>query len=521
VAYLAAMASRYEVVGTLAQGGMAEIVLARTEGPQGFARAVVLKRILRHLATRADFRAMFLDEARLMAGIHHSNVVNVHELVEEDDQLMLVMDYLQGESADGLLRASVAEQERLPFAVMAYLVAEACAGLHAAHELTGPDGATLGLVHRDVSPQNIFVNYDGHVQLLDFGIAHAAGRSTQTEAGQIKGKFRYMSPEQCRGKVLDRRSDIFALGIVLYELTTQHGLFHRDSDMQTMRAVCKEAIPAPSTHVPGYPPALEAICLRALDRDRNARFDTAHDLEIALRDYLSKEGVSARAELAAIMARLFDERIDDKAEMLRRLRAGEPSLPVAQAETHVDVPVPSVAFGHSIETTDSTRPDAPAAVATQGSASPRRRLAIVAAGTLALGAAIVGAGLALRSDPAPSAAAPSASVVIEIETTPAGAEVVIDSVRVGVTPAKLPLPARDTPLAVHIGREGYEPVVETIVPNVSQRLRLRLNPIAAPTASASDDTRPGTPPQPRPRAQPAPPNVPAPPPSASARYYQL
>src|SRR5262245_24036371 len=198
----------FEIVGHLATGGMAEILLGRASGPSGFERIAVIKRVLPHLASEPRFAQMFLDEARIAALIRHPNVVQIHELACEGDQLFIVMEYLEGESVAGLLRRLIAQQTRLPPALAAHIVAEACCGLHAAHELVDHSGRPLGVVHRDVSPQNIFVTYDGAVKVLDFGIAVARDRVTKTETGQLKGKFEYMAPEQCLGKALDRRADL-------------------------------------------------------------------------------------------------------------------------------------------------------------------------------------------------------------------------------------------------------------------------------------------------------------------------
>ncbi|HEY6461638.1 MAG TPA: serine/threonine-protein kinase, partial [Polyangiaceae bacterium] len=187
---------RYQILGELAVGGMAEILLARVVGPSGFERPVVIKRILPHLARQEAFVSMFLDEARIAAGIRHRNVIHVEELAEGPEGLYLVMEYLEGESAAGLMRRIFVRETSLDLALGSYIVAEACAGLHAAHELEDASGQKQHLVHRDVSPHNLFIAYDGRVKVLDFGIAKAADRITRTEAGQLKGKFSYMSPEQ-------------------------------------------------------------------------------------------------------------------------------------------------------------------------------------------------------------------------------------------------------------------------------------------------------------------------------------
>ncbi len=183
---------------------------------------------------------MFVDEARIVAGIRHPNVVAVQELAHEGDELFLVMEYLEGESVGGVARRLVTRGESLRRSLAAFVIAEACAGLHAAHELVDDEGLPRDLVHRDVSPQNVFVTYSGQVKVLDFGVAKAANRNTQTEAGQVKGKFAYMSPEQCLGKPLDRRSDIFGLGIVLWELSTGRRLFKRGSEHLTFKAKGEE-----------------------------------------------------------------------------------------------------------------------------------------------------------------------------------------------------------------------------------------------------------------------------------------
>jgi len=239
---------RYEIVGFLAAGGMAEILLGRMVGPEGtgFERPVVIKRILPHLAREKAFVDMFLDEARIVGSIRHSNVVQVQELGHEGGELYMVMNYLEGENASGLSRRVASRRETLDPALGAFIVAEACAGLHAAHELTDTEGRSRNLVHRDVSPQNIFITYRGEVSVLDFGIATAADRATHTETGAIKGKFEYMSLEQCLGMHLDRRADVFSMGVVLYELTTGHRLFKRPTQLLAFKAICDQPIVPPS-----------------------------------------------------------------------------------------------------------------------------------------------------------------------------------------------------------------------------------------------------------------------------------
>ncbi|MBK7582844.1 MAG: serine/threonine protein kinase [Myxococcales bacterium] len=336
---------RYEVVAHLATGGMAEILLARLVGPAGFERAVVLKRILPHFAQKQSFVDMFLDEARIVAGIQHKNVVHVTDLGHTGEHLYLVMEYLEGENVAGIIRRSLSQKRRLPTWVPAFVIAEVCAGLHAAHELTDDTGRSLGLVHRDVSPQNVLVTYSGEVKLLDFGIAKVGARaSPETEPGQLKGKVEYMSPEQARGRPLDRRSDIFATGIVLYELVSRRRLFNRPSVLSALEAICHETVLAPSQAAPDCPASLERVISRAINKDPGERYPTAAAMR---QDLLSVTheliGASDPGQgLASLMQEMFRDRLLEKREMLRQVRAGDRQLTVPNPEPDSSVDVPDL-----------------------------------------------------------------------------------------------------------------------------------------------------------------------------------
>jgi serine/threonine-protein kinase len=379
---------------------MAQILLARLSGPRKFERPVVIKRMLPHLAGRPEFRSMFLDEARLAARIRHANVAQVHELGVEGDELYLVMEYLEGESASSLQRAVAGAGERLDLRLGAYIVAECCAGLHAAHELRDDDDRLLGLVHRDCSPQNVFLGYDGSVRVLDFGIAKSAGRETRTQAGEIKGKFEYMSPEQCLGEELDRRSDIFSLGIVLFELTVFRRLFKRPSELMVLKAITEEPIALPSSIVPGYPPGVEAVCLRALARAPEQRYATAAAMRSDLLAAMREIEVSGdpRDQLAALMAELFGARRDDKREMLRRFRSGPMLSVVPSAEPAVPAELLSVAEPAEQTGVGATRVGA------------RRRSTLPVLGAAAFGVGLLGLGvIALRAPSGSGASGPPAT----------------------------------------------------------------------------------------------------------------
>ncbi len=404
---------RYQVVGALGVGGMAEILLGRLVGPSGFERPVVLKRILPHLSRQTSFVNMFLDEARIVSSIRHRNVVQVHELVHEGDDLFMVMEYLEGESVASLLKRRLKRNEPPDAALGAYVIAEAAAGLHAAHELLDAAGVLRDVVHRDVSPQNLFVTYDGDVKVLDFGIAKAADRLGDTESGVVKGKFAYMSPEQCRGEPIDRRSDIFSLGTVLFEITTGRALFTRGSHVETLRAIEVEPIVPPSRVVSAYPPRLEAICMKALGRNRDDRYATAEELRrdlLAVVRSLTPDGEPDRA-LASVMHGLFPDRAEEKHKMLQRIGAGSSPSMIPPGDADADVAIPSVMV-RTQSTTDSaaTRLETPASKTHH---VRRRHRSVLVAGGLFL-VAVVGVSLAMRVNrqTAPPVSAPAASVVV-------------------------------------------------------------------------------------------------------------
>jgi|HubBroStandDraft_6_1064221.scaffolds.fasta_scaffold54102_2 serine/threonine protein kinase len=279
---------RYEVVKHLASGGMAQVLLARATGIEGFERYVVIKQIHVERANDPTVVKMFLDEARLAASLHHANIVQVHDIGQEAGEYYFAMEYLHGEDLRGVLHKHAVKHEYLPLEHVITIITSAAAALHHAHEQLGPDRLPRGIVHRDVSPANIFVCYDGTVKVVDFGIAKAAHRTTQTHSGTLKGKIAYMAPEHCLGKEVDRRSDIFALGIVLYELYTVRRLFKGASEFITMSAIVSGKIPPPSQHRPEIPPQLEAIIMKALATAPADRYQTAGELRVAL-DRLADE----------------------------------------------------------------------------------------------------------------------------------------------------------------------------------------------------------------------------------------
>jgi serine/threonine-protein kinase len=477
---------RYEVLGQLAAGGMAEILLARLSGPADFQRAVVIKRILRSYAANESFVRMFLDEARIVASLRHPNVVHVQELGEHEGDPFLVMEYVAGENLSSLLKRSVASGEALDPRLAAHVVADACAGLHAAHELASDDGRPQNLVHRDVSPQNVLVGYDGHVKLVDFGVALVEQRSTRTEPGEVKGKFDYMSPEQMLGQPLDRRSDVFSLGIVLYELSTGRRLFKRASHAKTIEAICREPVVPPSRVItpggPPYPPRLEAIVMRALAKEKDGRYASAAEMRKDLLE-VARDLASPTDALAERMRRLFPDRIAEKDEMLRRVGAGDELSHVPPGETDEAVEVPNAPEPTIIDPRDPRPPP---------EAARRWRLAAIAAASVAIALAAVAAIASRRAaPPAPATAAaasatdpvvappgpPPAEVSVHVETKPTGARVVVGGTDRGETPLDLRLPRGSGPVSIEVRRQGYVTIAQPITPDADQKVLVALTPV--------------------------------------------
>lgn len=445
---------RYEIVGLLATGGMAEVFLARLMGPSGFERVVVLKRIFPHLAREADLVNMFLDEGRIAARINHPNVVQVSDLGRDGEELFLTMEFIEGESLGGLMRRHWSLGKPIGHELAAYIVSEACAGLHAAHELKTDDGADAHVIHRDVSPQNIMLSYGGHVKVVDFGIAKAADRVTKTQTGELKGKVEYMSPEQARSETLDRRSDIFSLGILLFELVAGKRLFRRAGELASLRAVSEDPIPLLRSVDPQVPAALETIAARALSRSRAERYATADEMRRDLVQYLrSTPNMGAHGEvLAARMRELFADRLEHKSDLLRSVRTGTGSREIPAAEVDLTVEQPVVVA----TLTPSTRAASLRPAAARGPASKLKLFGVVI-GAVAVGG--IGALAFIRS-----------------RDVDEGARALGNASQVA-----------DASSASNVGVQGAPPIVE---PAASSDASARTSASSAPSALSSAAQRP-------------------------------
>jgi serine/threonine-protein kinase len=273
---------RYVLYGEIASGGMATVHFGRLVGPAGFARPVAIKRLHAQFARDPDFVKMFLDEARLAARITHPNVVSTLDVVAEDDEVFLVMEYVRGASLGQLVRTMRKRGARVPPLVGAGIVSGVLQGLHAAHEAKNDRGERLDMVHRDVSPQNILVGTDGVARLLDFGVAKASGRLQTTRDGQLKGKLAYMAPEQVRGDPLTRRTDVYAASVVLWEALTGKRLFYAENEASVLARVLCAEVPEPSSIVAELPVTFDRVVLRGLERDPAKRYSTAREMAVDL-----------------------------------------------------------------------------------------------------------------------------------------------------------------------------------------------------------------------------------------------
>jgi len=315
---------KYDLLALLATGGMAEIWLARVSGMAGFEKLVVIKRLLDKLAVDNEYVEMFLDEARINARLTHSNIVQVLELGQVEGKYFMAMEFVPGLSVSQVGKRATKHLGDVPQEVACGIVAQACSGLHYAHEKTMPDGSPLNIIHRDVSPQNLILTYEGLVKVLDFGIAKADQRQSQTRTGLVKGKFSYMSPEQCLGQALDRRSDVFALGIVLFELCTARRLFKRGSTYETYTAITKADVPPPRRLNPKIDESVEAVIVRALALKPADRYATADAMLDALEDAMRKANLRGSAtDLARFMNETFKAEEAEQRRLISQAQRGE------------------------------------------------------------------------------------------------------------------------------------------------------------------------------------------------------
>jgi serine/threonine protein kinase len=311
---------KYYLLDRINVGGMAEVFRAKAFGVEGFERLVAVKRILPNIAEDTDFITMFIDEAKLAVQLNHANIAQIFDLGKVGDAYFIALEYLHGKDLRAVFDLARKEGRPVPIGLAVYALMKACEGLDYAHNKKDASGRDLELVHRDVSPQNILVSFDGDVKLIDFGIAKAIGKANKTQAGILKGKFGYLSPEQVEGAVIDRRSDVFGVGIILFELLTGQRLFAGDSDFSTIEKVRSVEIPSPRKYNSKIPEELEQIVLKALARNVADRFQTAMELHDELQKFLYARGESfSRRDLSAWMRAHFAEEAEGDQDAIGEL----------------------------------------------------------------------------------------------------------------------------------------------------------------------------------------------------------
>jgi serine/threonine-protein kinase len=458
---------KYTLLRKLAAGGMAELFLALHRSVAGFEKLIVIKRILPSMNTDKAFIDMLLHEARIAATLSHANVVQIFDVGSVDHTYFIAMEHIHGEDIRSIVRAmkkkSVTE---FPLEHALAILIGTCAGLAYAHEKRDLDGRLLDIVHRDISPQNIVVTFSGDVKIVDFGIAKSGSQTGEdTKDGQLKGKVPYMSPEQASGEQIDWRSDIFAAGVMLFELTTGKRLFKGASEYETLKLICEKDYPLPSAVRPGYPPALERVVMRALAKKREDRYQSAREMQQDIETFVREERIAVSpVSVSRWMQGLFVEKLAEQKEALQDVKQLADVIAAQQQSTSTlfEGTVPGTAVPSSTSTTAAPL-------------EPQKKGSNTAVWVAVVGLAVLGgAGFFYlkKSQPVPQAtgaqtqAQPEVAEAkgsLEITSTPPGAAVWIGGdLRPEVTPMKVEKLPLGAPIQVKLTMEGRESYKETI-----------------------------------------------------------
>jgi eukaryotic-like serine/threonine-protein kinase len=462
----------YRLIGSLAKGGMAELYLAVQTGMEGFSRVVALKRVLPNSASNPAFVQMFLDEARLAARLDHPNIVRIYDFGQEQGTWFMAMEYLPGEDLRHVVGFANAGGVLIAPELAASIVERAAEALHFAHELTDAMGAPLGLVHRDVNPSNVLLTYTGHVKVVDFGIAKAASNVFQTEAGALKGKLGYLAPEQLASSPLDRRCDVFGLGIILWELLSGQYLFQRQNYAATIAAAHEGIVPSLHALREDVDEELEAIANIALARDPAARFQTAAQMQEALEQYLrNRHSRPTERDLAQWMEALGGER---RAQLKRSIARGTQVLS-SYNELEKLAPVTGAGVRSADPETFETPP------------RPLWQVALFALGALVL--AGTATWFVSPSGPAPVVEARSSA---QIDSDPPGAFIFANGEPTGrVTPATFSGLDPSKPLVVRLEKPGYAPFKTTLDLEKGKSIARRFSLVAVKALVSFSNVPPG------------------------------
>jgi serine/threonine protein kinase len=484
---------KYQLVERLGRGGMAEVWKARIVGPAGFQRTLVVKRILPHLVEDEQFVKMFVAEARLSARLNHANIVQVFELGDVDGEYFLAMEYVRGRDLVSVMRAQILRGAPDP-GLGAYVVRETCRALAYAHALTDDNGQPLRLIHRDVSPSNVMIAFDGAVKLLDFGIAKALSDTgdNKTQTGTLKGKFGYMSPEQVEGRPIDHRADLFACGVMLHETLTGRRLFKGGSDLQTIAMVREAKVEPPSHLNPLVPPELDVICLRALARDVADRYPSCDEMAAAL-DHVLHQLKWGPERTRTYLRELFPDEPSNTGS--RHLEDLSPPVETS-AERKKRRRRPLVAAIASALLVAGTT--VAIVVLTRGPRDDRGTKPAVAAQPRASSVAPpVEPPKTTEPTPPPpttTAAPPLPSEVrVRVQSTPPGADVFVagEAEPRGKTPMQVPLPRGSEAIKIELRLKGYKSDTAMVTPDSDQTLQVKLvvAPPERPAAPAGSKRR--------------------------------
>ncbi|MFH1017911.1 MAG: serine/threonine-protein kinase [Pseudomonadota bacterium] len=467
---------KYFLLDRIAVGGMAEVFKAKTYGVRGFERLLVIKRILPHLSKDEEFVEMFIDEAKISVELTHANICQVTDLGKIGDNYFIAMEYIDGKDLRAILKKCHVTKTPLTVPMALYVAIEILKGLDYAHNRKNSvAGTAMNLIHRDISPQNIMLSYHGEVKIVDFGIAKTESKLNRTQAGVLKGKFGYMSPEQASGLELDARTDLFSAGIILWEMLTGKRLFLGENDFETLEKIKECVVPPPTKYNPGVPPELEQVVLKALEREPDGRFESAQQMQSALARifYTGYPDFSGR-DLGDSLRSLFSEEIELEQEALRRaidsLPPEELEAAISGAESAGDRLVDS-GVGRRTSQSTSRRVSGPIAasgVRAETNLRPVHASRLLRAVLLVLVPALLILGVWKWMGRGPGEGSSSASKTaagatqsIQISTNPPGAEATVDGEPKGKTPLAIALPVGRYHL-LRFEKEGFEPREEQL-----------------------------------------------------------
>jgi len=501
---------KYTLFERIGRGGMADVYKGRVQGPQGFERTFVVKRILPHLSDDATFIKMFVEEAKLSARLAHPNIVQIFELGAVEGEYFISMEYIRGRDLSETMRAIWKTMGPPRPELVAYIGREACRALSYAHSLADERGRPLGMIHRDVSPSNIMMSYEGAVKLLDFGIAKALGEAPETtKSGTMKGKYAYMAPEQTEGDDVDHRIDIFSCGIVLHEVLTGRRLFKGQNDVLTIERVRRCDVPPPSQQNPMVPPELDAIILRALARDRDQRWATAADMADALDDVVH----AARFQPTHLAQLLHDLFPVDGGAPSPRLSVNATSQGtnsgVRGSRSATIPPVTRTGTGSAPGTgTGSVRRSLPASESFQAAEElslkprPKWKGATAAALALAVGGFFVWKGVAKKKTDEEAARLtqvdPSKRFHVYVKSDPPGADIFIEgeATPIGETPVTIPIDLNGkSSVKLVLRKDGYEDYDQRVINDVPLSINLKKHDAPSEAPKPSEPAPPSAPPE--------------------------